>query len=115
MRQLSSDSTENVLHLELSGEVTASDVDRLERDAVLAARILDRGFTLVTDVSDCEYVSTPAAEQIRETVTHLMPFGLAEETHVVGPETPEHVRGAISHPETDPEVELVRERATATR
>jgi hypothetical protein len=90
-----SDTVENVLYLILAEDVTASDVGRLERDAVVAARVLDEDFCLVTDIRDCKTVSRTATEQVQSTVERLLPFGLSCEIHVVGSETPESVRRVL--------------------
>ena len=107
MQRLRSDTAEDILYLILAGKVTASDVCRLERDAVVAARVLDEDFCLVTDISDCEHVSTTATEQIQQTVEQLHPFGLYREVHIVDDETPTRVQRVLDRHSPDWKVNAV--------
>jgi len=107
MQRLRSDTAENTLYLTLAGEVTASDVCRLERDAVVAARVLGEDFCLVTDIRDCERVSSTAAEQVQQTVEQLRPFGLYREVHIVDEETPTRARRVLDRHSPDWKVRAV--------
>jgi hypothetical protein len=75
-----------------SGKVTAANLERLERSAVVAARVLDSGFVLVTDISDCTGVTCSAIERIDSVVNQLVQFGLSREIRVVGDTTPTAVK-----------------------
>jgi hypothetical protein len=75
-----------------SGKVTAANLARLERTAVVAARVLDREFVLVTDISDCTGVTCSAIERIDSVVAQLVQFGLDREVRVVGETTPTAVK-----------------------
>ena len=88
MHSLQSDTDANTLHMTFSGQVTAANLERLERTAVVAARVLDREFLLVTDLSDCMGITCSAIRRVDSVVDQLVQFGLDSEVRVVGPTTP---------------------------
>lgn len=92
MHALRSDTDTNTLYMTFSEQVTATNLARLERTAVVAARVLERGFVLVTDVSDCTGVTCSAIEHVAAVVDQLAQFGLTRAVRVVGETTPTAVR-----------------------
>lgn len=92
MHSLRSDTDTNTLHMTLSGQVTAANLERLDRTAVVAARVLERDFVLVTDISDCTGVTCSAIERIDAVVNQLVQFGLGREIRVLGDTTPTAVK-----------------------
>ena len=92
MHSLRSDTDTNTLHMTFSGKVTAANLARLERTAVVAARVLDTEFVLMTDISDCTGVTCSAIERIDDVVDQLVQFGLGREVRVVGETTPTAVK-----------------------
>lgn len=102
-----SDVTENVVYLTLENEVLPTDLAGHRRAAVLAARDLGRPFSVVTDLTECAQISPTAAEELRETVEHLVPFGLETELRVVSEDTPGDVVAAIRHSSREFDVDVV--------
>ena len=109
MHSLRSDTDTNTLHMTFSGKVTAANLERLERSAVVAARVLDSEFVLVTDISDCTGVTCSAIERIDSVVGQLGQFGLARAVRVVGDTTPTAVKRQFdsSDDRRDIEVEVL--------
>jgi hypothetical protein len=58
----------------------------------------------VTDVTDCDRVTTSAIERIDDVVGQLDQFGLSREVRVVSESTPERVRRTFDRVRTDREV-----------
>ncbi|WP_340099216.1 hypothetical protein [Salinibaculum salinum] len=101
MHALRSDTDSNTMYMMFSGEVTVADLSRLERTAVVAARVLDREFVLVTDVTDCVSVTDSALERIDDVVGQLKQFGLAREIRVVEETTSDRVRQRFGRMDAD--------------
>lgn len=101
MPNVRSDTEANTLSMTFSGEVTVANLARLERTAVIAARVLDREFVLVTDISDCTSVTESAIKHVDGIVDQLVQFGLTHEVRIVAEDTPESVRQAFDQRETD--------------
>ena len=100
MHNLRSDAETNTLFMTFSGEVTVANLDRLERTAVVAARVLESEFRLVTNISDCVDVTESAIERIKSVVGQLTQFGLTREVRIVGDSTPDTVRQTFDRLET---------------
>ncbi|MEF8784697.1 MAG: hypothetical protein V5A45_02100 [Haloarculaceae archaeon] len=106
MHALRSDTDSNTMHMTFSGEVTVTDLSRLERTAVVAARVLDREFVLVTDVTDCAGITESAIERIDDVVGQLGQFGLAREVRLVGETTPDSVLQRFGRTDADRDIAL---------
>ncbi len=104
MHALRSDTDSNTMYMILSGEVTVTDLSRLERTALVAARVLDREFVLVSDVTDCASITESAVERIDDVVGQLAQFGLGRVVRVVEETTPEQVPRKFDRRETDREI-----------
>lgn len=104
MHALRSDTDSNTMYMTFSGDVTVRDLSRLERTALVAARVLDREFVLVTDVTDCASVTESAIERIDDVVGQLTQFGLDSVVRVVEETTPESVRRKFDRTETNREI-----------
>jgi hypothetical protein len=102
-----SEADRNAVHLVFEDAVTASDLAGHRRAAIVAARKHGRPFAVVTDLSDCESVSTPAAAEVRETLAHLVPFGLDREVVLAPDGTPDHVLDTFDATAPTPDHEVV--------
>jgi hypothetical protein len=102
-----SDAERNVLHLVYTNEVTTTDLAGHRRAAIDAARDLGHPFTIVNDLTECTTLSSTAAEELGETVRHLVPFGLQQELRVVSEETGPTVVPAFDHRQDEIAVDVV--------
>jgi len=102
-----SDADRNVVHFVLEEAVTTTDLSGHRRTAILAARNLGRPFTIVTDLTNCETISSPVVNEVSETVSHHVPFGLEREMRVVSDTTPETVTETFAETATTPDVEVL--------
>ena len=102
-----SDRARNLIHLVSTAEVTTTDLTGHRRTAILAARDLGRPFVVVNDLTECTTVSSTAAQELAETVRHLVPFGLSSELRLVSDDTPTALSEAFDHPESDVAVDVV--------
>ncbi|MFC7133710.1 MULTISPECIES: hypothetical protein [Salinibaculum] len=102
-----SDPDRGLIRLVCEDDVTAADLSGHRRAAVLAARDLGRPFVVVTELTDCAAISSTAAAVIAETVSQLVPFGLAGELRLVGERTPDSVLAAFAAHQSAFDVDVV--------
>jgi hypothetical protein len=106
MHSLRSDTDTNTLYMTFSEDVTVANLARLERTALVAARVLDRNFVLVTDISDCTGVTASAIDRIDSVIHQLVQFGLDREVRVVGETTPVAVRRQFDEVDGERDIEI---------
>jgi hypothetical protein len=92
MHSVRSGTDTNTLYLTLSDDVTVANLARFERTALVAARVLEADFVLVTDVGACTSITVSAVERINEVIDQLVQFGLDREVRLIKETTPEAVR-----------------------
>lgn len=92
MHSVRSDTDTNTLYLTLSEDVTVANLARFERTALVAARVLEADFVLVTDIGACTSVTASAVERINEVIDQLVQFGLEREVRLIEETTPTEVR-----------------------
>jgi hypothetical protein len=106
MHSLRSDTDTNTLYMTFSEDVTVANLARLERTALVAARVLDRNFVLVTDISDCTGITASAIDRIDSVIDQLVQFGLDREVRVVGETTPVAVRRQFDDVDGERDIEI---------
>lgn len=106
MHSLRSDTDTNTLYMTFSEDVTVANLARLERTALVAARVLDRNFVLVTDISDCTGITASAIDRIDSVIDQLIQFGLDREVRVVGETTPVAVRRQFDDVDGERDIEI---------
>lgn len=106
MHSLRSDTDTSTLYMTFSEDVTVANLARLERTALVAARVLDRNFVLVTDISDCTGITASAIDRIDSVIDQLVQFGLDREVRVVGETTPVAVRRQFDDVDGERDIEI---------
>lgn len=100
MHSVRSDTDSNTLYMTFSRDVTATDLARLDRTAIVAARVLDEGFVLVTDLTECDSITDAAVKRTERAVEQLGQFGLTKEVRVVADATPDGVERRFERTDT---------------
>lgn len=115
MFEMHSEVDDNVLYTTFTGNVTVSNLHRLEQTALVAARLLDSEFALVTDVSDCTSVTQAAIARLGGVAEKLLDFGLSKEIRIVGEETPGEVQSEFDRVTADQPLRVTLLESTSER
>jgi len=99
--EISANQRANRLQIEIAGNVSAADIDDAAKVAVDAARKLDDGFDVITDISGFRPPSPEAAKPIKRAQKQLVEMGVDRVVRVADEDTSQVVVNAFERRSRD--------------